>query len=330
MILAGDVGGTKANLALGEKDEDGGVRFVREETYSSRDHDGLEGIVAAFLDSEEREIECAAFGLAGPKVGDRIEMTNLGWTVEESRVREAIGLDEVTLLNDLEATVYGLDALGPDQVATLQEGIERGRTRALLAAGTGLGAAIIVEVDGRPVALPTESGHVDYAPRNDGERALLEWLEQKHERVSFERIVSGPGLHSIYRFLKETGRAQEPAWLAERLAGAEDPSAVISDVAMEEDVEICDLALDRFVAAYGAAAGNLALTSLALGGVYLGGGIAPKILPRLRNGVLLEAFRAKGRMRDLLSQVPVRVVTEPRTALIGAARFAMLPSSRPA
>lgn len=328
MILAGDVGGTKAILALAEH-RDGGLEIVRERSYATREHAGLAAIVRAFLAEGGESVDRAALGLACPVVGGRCEMTNLGWTVERGALGDALGIERLAILNDLEATAYGIDDLPPDRIATVHAGVERSPTRALLAAGTGLGAAIATRIDGRLLVLPTEAGHVDYAPRTPDEVALMEWLRATHGRVSFERVVSGPGLHAVYRFLRDTGRAEEPPWLAERIDGTGDPSAVISEVALEGGAEICERALGMFAAAYGAAAGNLALASLALGGVYLGGGIAPKILPALDGDGFVDAFVGKGRMEDLVADVPVRVILEPRTALIGAARYALLTDETP-
>lgn len=323
MILAGDVGGTK--VVLGVFDDD--LRPVREERYESDEHDSLEAIVRAFLDGEDADVDAAAFGIAGPVLGDRVEMTNLAWTIEADPLRRALGIESVRLLNDLEATAWAIDVLDDACFETLHGGERRSRTRALLAAGTGLGAAISTEAEGRPVTLPTETGHVDWAPRSDEEIALLEWIAGHRGRSSLETVVSGPGIHRIYRFLRDTGREEEPPDLAERLAASEDPSAEISDAAIGGGPAICVETMRRFVAAYGAAAGNLALSSLALGGVFLGGGIAPKILPLMKEGTLVEAFLAKEPMRDLLSDVPLRVVLEPRSALIGAARAASLASA---
>ncbi|MDX1623626.1 MAG: glucokinase [Gemmatimonadota bacterium] len=324
MILAGDVGATKTILALAEPTGDADFAIVRERRFASGEHDGLEPVVREFLSEGEETVEAVSIGIACPIVEGVCEMTNLGWRVDRDSLRDGLGIDEVGLLNDLEATAYGIDALGPDQIETIHEGVERSGTSALLAPGSGLGAAILTHLDGRPLVLPTEGGHVDYAPRNPLEWELLEHLAEEHGRVSVERIVSGPGLHAIYRFLRDTGREEEPEWLAERLAASEDASATISGCALEGEAEICEAALRRFVASFGAAAGNLALATLALGGVYLGGGIAPKILPKLKEGPFVDAFLEKGRMADLLADVPVRVVLEPRTALLGAARHGLL------
>jgi glucokinase len=227
-------------------------------------------------------------------------------------------------VNDLEATAYGLAALPEDRLATLHDGRPYGSTRAVIAAGTGLGAAVLTEVEGWPRALPTEIGHVDFPPRDEEELDLFRFLRARHGRVSVERVVSGPGIVAIYEFLRDSGREKEPAWLAEQLASADERGEVISRVALAGEAPICEAALERFVSAYGAAAGNLALASLALRGIYVGGGIAPKILAALQNGAFLAAFRDKGRMRDLLAEFPVHVVLEPRAALLGAAHRAIM------
>lgn len=323
MILAGDVGGTKVKLALAKPAGDR-VEIVAEQRFESEDYPSLEAVVQAFLSGREAAIDQACFGIAGPVVDGESRMTNLPWMPDRRLLSEALGIERVTLLNDLEAAAYGLDALRPDQFAILHEGDPRGPTAALLAAGTGLGAAIVTWIGGRPHALPTESGHLDFAPRDELEMALLAHLRARYGRVSVERVISGPGLHDLYLFLRDTGREEEPDWLAERLASSEDPSAAISEAALAGEAAICEAALDRFVAAYGAAAGNLALSALALAGVAIGGGIAPEILPALRSGTFAEAFRSKGRMADLLIDVPIKVVLEPRAALLGAARYALI------
>lgn len=323
MILGGDVGGTKVVLGLFDGEEDR-LRVVREERFASGEHPSLIAIVREFLGDDAARVDAAAFGVAGPVLGGRVEMTNVDWTIEEEPLREALGIGRVHLLNDLEATAHALDVLGDDRVETLHDGRERNRTRALLAAGTGLGAAIVTEAGGRPVTLPTEAGHADWAPRTNTEVDLLAWLRERHGRVSVERVVSGPGIHEIYRFLRDTGREEESAGLAARLDASDDPSAEISEAALEGGPPICLEAMRLFAAAYGAAAGNLALSCLALGGVFLGGGIAPKILTLLRTGPTVESFLAKEPMRHLLDAIPLRVILEPRAALIGAARAATL------
>lgn len=328
LVLAGDVGGTKINLALAGASEDG-VELVAESRYESHDHGSLGSVVRTFLETHEgalagRQVERACFGIAGPVIGDGSSLTNLPWSVDADLLERDLGIHDILFLNDLEATAYGLTTLADDRLATIHAGHARGPTRAVIAAGTGLGAAILSEAEGWPRVLPTEAGHVGFAPRDEEEEALLAWLRARHGRVSVERVVSGPGLVAIYEFLRDSGRQDEPSWLAERLVGTEDKGKVISEAALSGEAAICKEALARFVSAYGAASGNLALSCLALGGVYLGGGIAPHILPAFRDGAFRAAFLDKGRMRDMLADVPIRVILEPRAALLGAAQRALM------
>lgn len=326
MILAGDVGGTKVNLALVDPAAQG-TGIVAEDRFETDEHSGLESIVEGFLSRHagpSRRIDRACFGIACPVVGGECRMTNLPWTFSQDSIGRSIGTDRVTFINDLEATAYGLDSLGEDRFTSVAEGTPRGPTAALIAAGTGLGAAVLTRLGDRPHVLPSESGHADFAPRDAFEDALLVHLRARYGRVSTERVVSGPGLLDLYGFLRDTGREVEPAWLAERLVAADEPPEVISRAGLAGEAPICEAALERFVAAYGAATGNLALSVLALAGVYLGGGIAPAILPALCSGTFVRAFRTKGRLSDLLAEVPIRVIEEPRAALLGAARYARL------
>ena len=323
MILAGDIGGTNTRLALIEK-RDGRLVPAAEARYRSREHASLETVLRAFLGANPGSIDQAAFGIAGPVRAGVCDATNLPWVVDAARVAREFGIQRVGLINDLEANAWGIATLASDDVAVLNPG-ENDATGnlALLSAGTGLGMAG-VHWDGtryRPFA--TEGGHVDFAPRNRLEIDLLEFLLKQFPRVSYERVVSGPGLQNIYRFLRETGRGEEPPWLAARLR-EQDPNAVVSQAALSGESALCVQALDMFVALYGAQAGNLALTLLATGGVYLGGGIAPKILPKLKDPIFLNAFLTKGRMRPLLETMPVRVILNDHTALFGAARYAAM------
>ncbi|MDX1661101.1 MAG: glucokinase [Gemmatimonadota bacterium] len=329
MILAGDIGGTKVNLALLDADDDTTFRFVREKRFETARFDGLEAVAREFMEEGDETVEQACFGVAGPVLGETIELTNAGWSVDRSRLRRALGVDRVDFLNDLEATGYGVHALPDDQIVSLADGEPRGTTGALIAAGTGLGMATLAEVDGRATVLASEGGHADFAPRDDDEIALWRFLRERHGHVSVERVVSGPGIETIYEFLKQTGREEEPGWLAERMASADDVPATISQTAIEGDAPICERALEVFVGCYGAVAGNLALTTLALEGVWVGGGIAPSILSLLQEeDRFVRALRDKGRLGEMLADVPVAVILETRTAVLGAARYARLVAER--
>jgi glucokinase len=315
VILAGDIGGTKTNLAL----FDGDARTPKAlETFRSREHGGLESMLEAFLAEHGAGIDAAAFGVAGPVTdGVHVDTTNLAWPVDGRSVAEVLGLPSVGLLNDLEANAWGLGSLEPEDFAVLHEGDPDEGNAAVISAGTGLGeAGLFWDGEGhRPFA--TEGGHADFAPRNELEIELWRFLVAELGHVSYERVCSGMGIVNIHRFLLARDGAAEPDWLRD----AGDRAAAISEAAERGD-GTADRALDLFVAIYGAAAGNLALKLMATAGVYVGGGIAPKILPRLAEGGFVQAFLDKGRFRDLLERVPVRVVLNERTALLGAARFA--------
>jgi glucokinase len=323
MILAGDIGGTNTRLAFADE-KAGCLTLVAEATFSSREHASLESVLRKFLSAHPIPITRAAFGIAGPVRHGRCDATNLPWVVDSHLVAREIGLERVGLINDLEANAYGVAALQREDFVLLNEGaVNAEGNAAIISAGTGLGQAVLYW-DGRqhhPFA--TEGGHADFAPRNHLEMALLEYLMKQFQRVSYERVVSGPGLLNIYRFLRDTGRGEEPQWLAERMR-EQDPSAVISQSALRGESDLCAQALDLFVTLYGAEAGNLALKVMAMGGVYVGGGIAPKIVEKLKASAFLNAFMSKGRMRPLLQAMPVRVILNQKTALLGAARFATL------
>ncbi|HVG29775.1 MAG TPA: glucokinase [Pyrinomonadaceae bacterium] len=327
MILAGDIGGTKTNLALFEAS--GGTLSAprAQASYASAGYVSPEAILDEYLAPQSRAaIESACFGVAGPVVREEVSATNLAWKVARKSLSDALGVRRVYLINDLEATAYGIETLAPDQLFTLNEGACDARgNRALIAAGTGLGTAAIFW-DGagfRPV--PSEGGHVDFAPRNDTELELFRHLRKKFGgHVSYERILSGPGLVTVYEFLRDAGRGEEPAWLAREIASAGDAAAAISGAALAGRSELAARALDLFVEVYGAAAGNLALLLKATGGLYVGGGIAPKILDKLKEGAFMRAFAEKGRMSGLAASFPVRVILDDKTALYGAARYARL------
>jgi len=320
MILAGDVGGTKVHLALYDF-TDGNLKHTRDQQFPAREYSGLEEIVKEFVVNEK--VTAACFGVPGPVRDGRLRLTNLPWTLDSRELAAHLKIDYVFLINDLQANGYGIAELSADQIYTLSEGdAQQIGNRALISAGTGLGEAFMVW-DGRDhVPYPSEGGHSDFAPRNEDEIDMLRFLRQKYDgRISFERVVSGQGITNCYEFLREVRGVEEPQWLAERIAN-EDPNAVITELAMKAKSEICEKALDLFVSAYGAEAGNLALKVLSVGGLYVGGGIAPRILEKLKDGTFIKAFTDKGRLSQLLVHMPVRVILESKTALLGAAAFA--------
>ncbi|MBI3083031.1 MAG: glucokinase, partial [Candidatus Omnitrophica bacterium] len=303
MILAGDIGGTKTNLAY-FKANGGRLVPVAQRSVSSADYPGLEAIVQEFLKNQTVELTAACFGIAGPVVDGRCQTTNLPWVVDARTLQRTLKLEGVSLINDLEATAYGVQTLPEEAFAVLNAGDPQPHgTIAVIAAGTGLGEAALIWNGQRYQAVASEGGHADFAPRNELEMELLRYLMKQFGRVSYERILSGPGKVNVYQFLKDTGRGEEPAWLTELVAHG-DPSPVISEMALNGRSELCVQALKLFTSIYGAEAGNLALKYLARGGVYLGGGIAPKMLPLLQDGTFMQVFADKGRLSELLFRIP--------------------------
>jgi glucokinase len=321
MILAGDIGGTKTHLALFRK-TNGKVSRVRGEIFPSRDYDGLEAVIRKFLPAKRAAIDGACFGVAGPVARGRVQTTNLPWIVEADFIRRKFRIPIVRLMNDLEAMAYGTLGLRTHEFRVLNPGkADRKGNRAVIAAGTGLGEAVLFRNGEGHRASASEGGHTDFGPRNPTEIALLEYLLKRFPHVSYERIVSGPGLLNIFQFMKDTGRAKVPGWLSKKMA-AGDPSAAITEAARTGRSEICVKTLDLFVSIYGAEAGNLALKALATGGVYLGGGIVPHIIPKLSDGTFMKAFVDKGRYASLLRSIPVRIILNETVGLLGAARHA--------
>jgi len=320
MILAGDVGGTKVHLALYDF-SNGKLAYTRDQRYPAKDYSGLEEIVKEFLGAEK--VTAACFGVPGPVRDGRLRLTNLPWTLDSRELAANLEIGNVFLINDLEANGYGVAELSADQIYTLSEGdASQTGNRALLAAGTGLGEASLIWNGRTHTPYPSEGGHTDFAPRDEDEIDLLRFLKQKYNgRISYERVISGMGLTNIYEFLREVRGVDEPVWLAERIAN-EDPNAVITELALAGKSEICEKTLDMFVSTYGAEAGNLALKLLSVGGVYIGGGIAPRILEKLKDGTFMKAFTDKGRLSQLLINMPVRIILESRAALLGAAAYA--------
>jgi glucokinase len=328
MILAGDIGGTNTRLAFFEGTPDR-LQPVNIEIYPSPQFSGPAEIVRKFLGTHQHPVDAVCFGLPGAVVHGRVETTNLPWVVDAHQMATDLGLAKIELINDLFANAHGIALLEESDFVVLNPGVA-GSTgnRALISAGTGLGeAGLYADGQGGLHPFPSEGGHADFAARNELELDLLRYLMGRFEHVSYERVLSGPGLHNIYLFLRETGRGEEPAWLAEQIAQG-DPSAAISKSALEGTSAICVQALDIFVTLYGAEAGNLALKVLATGGVYVGGGIAPKIIRKLSSTAFMKAFSAKGRVGSVLKDIPVRVITNDKTALLGAGRVAALANLR--
>lgn len=325
MILAGDIGGTNTRLAFFEGTPDR-LQPVQIEIFPSPQFSGPADIVRKFLSMHPHAaVDAACFGLPGAVVNGRAEVTNLPWVVDAHEMAADLELRGIALINDLFANAHGIALLEESDFVVLNPGVASVTgNRALISAGTGLGeAGLYADGRGGYHPFPSEGGHTDFAPRNELEMDLLRYLMGRFEHVSYERVLSGPGLYNIYQFLRETGRGEEPAWLAEQI-GQGDPSAAISKSALEGTSSISVQALDIFVTIYGAEAGNLALKVLATGGAYVGGGIAPKIVRKLSSTAFMKAFSAKGRVGNILKDIPVRVITNDKTALLGAARVAAL------
>jgi len=318
LLLAGDIGGTKTLLRLSR-----GGTILREQRFDSAAYSGLLPLLAAFLDGLDGDApQSACFGVAGPVQGRRAQVTNLPWSVNADEIGVRFGMARVTLINDFQAVAYGIEMLGADDLLTLQAGQAAPQApRAVIGAGTGLGEGYLTWQGDHYHAWPSEGSHADFAPADERQAALWHWLKQRHEHVSWERVVSGPGLVAIYDFLREKKEHPESAQLAAALREG-DPAAAISMHALQHGDPLADAALDLFAAAYGAEAGNLALKVLSGGGVYVAGGIAPKIAGRLKDGGFLRAFRAKGRFAGLLESFPVHVVLNPEVGLLGAENMA--------
>lgn len=350
MILAGDIGGTKTNLALYDWTTER-AEPILEDSFHSRDYKSLEDIVEEFLNSplptvsaedpgeatDRPEAEtpaapalvpqpiqptAACFGVAGPVIDNRCRTTNLPWIIDGGTLSTRFNIPHVRLLNDLEATAHGLPFLRLDELVVLNAGTppQTKQALALIAAGTGLGESILYWDGTRYRPMPSEGGHTDFAPNSDSEIELLRHLRGSYLHVSYERVVSGPGLHAVYEYLRDT-KKNEPTWLAEKIK-AGNPAAEIAEAGLKGQADIAKQALDLFASIYGAEAGNLALKGLTLDGVFVAGGIAPKILPKLQDGSFMRGFTNKGRYKRLMTQIPVKVVTNDKTALLGAASVA--------
>jgi glucokinase len=323
MFVAGDIGGTKTVVALFEE-SGGSMNLVRDETFKSREHASLEDILKKFLKGEKLRSGC--FGVAGAVIEGKAHTTNLPWSLDEKILAQAIGAAQVKLLNDLEAAAYGMLHLKPDVLVPLNPhaGPPRKGNVAVIAAGTGLGEAMLYWDGKQHHPLASEGGHCDFAPRTDIEIDLLKYLRDKFSgHVSYERVLSGPGYENVYAFFRDRGYHPETPELKARIAAGNPPSAVITQIGLAGEDPLCVATNDLFCEIYGAEAGNLALKCVAVGGVYVGGGIAPKMLAALQKGGFLAAFLDKGRFVGLMKSLPVFVALNPRAPLIGAAHYAL-------
>lgn len=327
LLLVGDIGGTSTRLALASIAPDGAVTLSDERRYASASAPGLDALVRDWLSRSATPVSGASLAVAGPVEGNRCQTTNLPWSLDGDALAAATGLRSVRLLNDFAAAAWGTLALTDATRVPLQKGrFDESAPRVVIGAGTGLGEAMVVMTADGPRVLPGEGGHKGYSPRDEREDRLLGWMRRTlGGRVSVERVVSGLGLRDIYRFLRDEEALPESPEVRERMQ-REDPGAVIGQLAVDGSDALCVATLDLFLAAYGAEAGDVAIQVLAYGGVFLAGGIAAKVLPRLASGGFLEAFVDKGRMRPVAEAVPVWVVTDEALGLRGAARAALSPS----
>ncbi|MDN3509154.1 MAG: glucokinase [Candidatus Neptunochlamydia sp.] len=319
--LAGDIGGTKTHLAL-FKEEQRKVICLKEQKFPSQKYPNLRLIVKEFLKDVNEKVVKGCFGIAGPVKKGKSQATNLPWLVEGAVLSKELSNNKVSLINDLEANAYGLNMLQEDGFFLLNEGDKKAEgNKALVSAGTGLGEAGIFFGEKRDIPFACEGGHTDFAPRDEREDSLLRFLRKKFGHVSYERILSGPGLYNVYQFIVETKVEGEKEDVLEEIASGDSPR-LISEKGLSGNSKACRKALELFVSIYGSEAGNVALKMFALGGVYIGGGIAPKILSFFKEGSFIDSFKRKGRFSNLLGEIPVRVVLNDKTALLGAMYYA--------
>ena len=331
MILAGDIGATRTRLAAFET-EGNRLSCVVEKIFMSQDHSGLPEILTQFIRSEGIPVHSACFGVAGPVRSGRSKISNLPWIIDSGELARQLKLNTVGLINDLEAYAYGIDALESKDFITLSTGSEDADgNRAVISARTGLGVAGLFWDGFRHHPFPCEGGHADFAPRTDLQMELLAYLQKKYGRVSCERILSGPGIRNIYDFLRDTHKAEEPSWLTEQIRTTADVPALISQLALEGKAAICDQALSLFVSVFGAETGNCALHYMTTGGIFIGGSIAAKIVPKMKDPIFLRSFLDKGRMEEVLKDMPVKIILNDDCGLIGAARCTLVQKAfRPA
>jgi glucokinase len=324
MILAGEIGATRTRLAAFDT-EGNKLQCVVEKTYLSQEHGGLAELITGFIKTEGIPVHSACFGVAGPVTAGRSKISNLPWTIDRRELASQLKLDSVGLINDLEAYAYGIDALESKDFITLSEGAEDAEgNRAVISARTGLGVAGMYWDGFRHHPFACEGGHADFAPRNKLDMELLTYLQGKHGRVSSERILSGPGIKNIYDFLRDTNKVEEPRDLREQMSQAPDPPALISKLAAEGKSPICDQTMSLFVTIYGAETGNCALHFMSTGGIFIGGSIAAKNVDKMKDPAFMKSFLDKGRMTPLLKQMPVKIVLNDDSGIIGAARYTLI------
>lgn len=317
-VLAGDIGGTKTNLGIFDK---GKRRPLLKyfNSYPSSEYKGLEDIIGLFLSENPVKVKNACFGIAGPVENGRCKTTNFPWDVHESGIKKTFMLKKVRLINDLSAMAASVPCLDRSEIFTVNRARpQKNGNISLIAPGTGLGQALLVYNDGKYISVPSEGGHVDFAPGNVFEAGLLAFLDKQYGHVSIERVISGIGIINIYNYLKSTGKYTEPKWLSKKIK-TEEPAKVINDSAAEKGQKLCLKTIDTFLSILGAATGNLALTGLTKGGVYVGGGIPPKLLWRFKEDIFMKAFKNKGRFSGLMEKMPVNVILNSNAALLGAA-----------
>lgn len=321
VLLAGDIGGTKTNLALFRRGRDRPEQ-VNFESFPSSEYSALEDILEAFVKKIKVDVNSACFGIAGPVTNGRAVTTNLPWVVDEDAIIHRFKWEKVKVINDLTATALAIPSLRDTELEVLNEAVPlENEPIGLLAPGTGLGVSLVIQPQGEFIPIASEGGHADFAPQNRRQFRLMEYFAGKYGHVSLERIVSGPGILAIYNWLRSESPEKESQWMKEALEDEESPE-LVTRAAIEKEDPLCLDVLDLFASIFGACAGNLALTGFTRGGVYLGGGVTPKILPILKRGSFLEGYVSKGRFREALMKIPVYVILNDQAALLGAARVA--------
>ncbi len=324
MILVGDIGGTRTRLAAFQT-EGNRLECAVEKEYASQEHNGLQEVLVQFIRTEQIPVHSACFGVAGPVRGGQSKISNLPWTIDSKELSAQLKLPSVGLLNDLEAYAYGIDALESKDFVTLSEGSEHAEgNRAVISARTGLGVAGLYWDGYRHHPFACEGGHADFAPRDQAQTELLTYLQKKYGRISYERVLSGPGIKNIYDFLRDTKKAEEPAEVHEQMASARDVAALISKLAIEGKSAICQQTMAMFVSVFGAETGNCALRYMTTGGIFIGGIIAGKNVDKMKDPVFMQSFLDKGRMASLLRDMPVKIIVNDDCGLIGAARYTLI------